>query len=84
MSEQIEKIARDLRTAAFPGASAWDFCSGDVRERWINAARYTISFRDRGIDDALRAATAAAHDCGNHEAAKAIRELRKKIENDSA
>jgi hypothetical protein len=72
----IENLAIQLRQAAFPGATGWAFCSEDVRERWIKAAKLADAMIERAKDQALRQATAAAHELGQHAAVKMLRELR--------
>jgi len=53
-AERIEKRARELRMAAFPGSRAWGICAEDVRERWLAAARLADSWIERATDDAFR------------------------------
>ena len=74
MTDSAEKLARELRQAAFPGATSWAFCHGDVRERWIKAALLAESRIERAIDETLRIATTKAHEAGEHKAAKMLRE----------
>ena len=78
-AENIEKLAKDLRAAAFPGASSWAFCSGDVRERWISAARVAAARATGAADDALRRATASLHAAGENTAVRYVRELRNRL-----
>lgn len=75
--QDIEKLAIELRDAAFPGADAWAFAAPDTRERWIRAARLAGSRIERAVDKTLRTATANAHEIKQHEAAKMLREMRR-------
>lgn len=74
--ERIEKLAKELRTAAFPGARSWAFVAEDVRGRWIAAATLADCRCDKATDDAYRKATAALHANGEHQAVAVIRKLR--------
>ena len=65
----FDKLAADLRQAAFPGAAGWNVASEPVKE---HAAGRIL----RARDEAFRAATAVAHELGQHVAAQAVRKLR--------
>ena len=72
----IDKIAADLRQAAFPGAAGWNVASEPVKEQWRRAAEHAAGRILRARDEAFRAATAVAHELGQHVAAQAVRKLR--------
>lgn len=72
----IDKLAADLRQAAFPGAAGWNVASEPVKEQWRRAAEHAAGRILRARDEAFRAATAVAHELGQHVAAQAVRKLR--------
>lgn len=51
----VEKLAMDLRAAAFPDAREWRLCAGDVRERWIAVARHAVGQCAQIADDVAAA-----------------------------
>lgn len=75
-STDLDKFASELRQAGFPGARAWNGADPSVKEVWTRVARLAHARIERAVDQALRQATAKAHELGQHAAAKAVREMR--------
>lgn len=74
--QTTDRLADELRHAAFPGAHSWGIAAEPTKEAWRRVAVLTDARIEREVDKALREATTKAHDLGQHLAAKAIREMR--------